>query len=108
MKRRQEKASIAEKLTTIDSEFEKLKLEFSASSKAEDLHKKIKNALENLEKEEKSTLLYLLGEIIGQGKENIPWNKDITIQEWLEQTSKKSAEPIVGKWHFKSLKLLLG
>jgi len=101
LKRKKEKEAIDAKISSVDSVFEKLKLELNKNQKADALHKKIKKDIENINEEEKEELFGLMVEHVEKEK-----LLDIKItQEWFAQISKKEAENILGKWHFKTLKL---
>jgi len=101
LKRRKEKRVIEAKISSIDSKFERLKLELNREQKADSLHKKIKKDIGDISDNEKEELFLLVAKYI-----QIDKSIDITIsKEWLQETSKKQAEQIIGKWHLKTLKL---
>jgi CRISPR-associated protein Cmr6 len=101
LKKRKNKEAIDAKISSVDSSFEKLKLELDKEQKADTLYKKIKKDIELLDDEEKDELFELLATYIKKDKS---LDIDIT-KDWLSNTSKKEAEQSVGKWHFKTLKL---
>lgn len=103
LKRKKEKELIDRKISSLDSIFEKLKLELNKNQKADNLHKKIKNDINTISEEEKDELFSYVAEHIEKDK-----SLDIKIsKEWFSKITKKEGEKILGKWHFKTLKLFI-
>jgi len=99
LKEAKEKEKINAQIASADSVLDKLKLELQKKPKPKTLHKSIKNDIDKLNDSEKEELLSLICNYI---KPDNSLNK-----EWIQNTSKRKAEPIVGKWHIETLKLFV-